>query len=41
MLPITGVYEIAIRVKDMARAESFYKEVLGLEEGLREYLAAT
>jgi lactoylglutathione lyase len=36
MLPITGLYEIAIRVKDLARAESFYKEVLGLEEGLRD-----
>ena len=36
MLPITGLYEIAIRVKDLARAESFYKDVLGLEEGLRD-----
>jgi lactoylglutathione lyase len=36
MLPITGVYEIAIRVKDLARAESFYKNVLGLEEGIRD-----
>ena len=36
MLPITGLYEIAIRVKNLARAESFYKDVLGLEEGLRD-----
>ena len=36
MLPIKGLYEIAIRVKDLARAEAFYKDVLGLEEGLRD-----
>jgi lactoylglutathione lyase len=36
MLPITGVYEVAIRVKNLVRAESFYKDVLGLEEGLRD-----
>ena len=36
MLPIKGLYEIAIRVKDLARAESFYKDVLGLEEGVRD-----
>lgn len=36
MLPIKGLYEIAIRVKDLARAESFYRDVLGLEEGLRD-----
>ncbi|HEX9544281.1 MAG TPA: VOC family protein [Pyrinomonadaceae bacterium] len=36
MLPIKGVYEIAIRVKDLARAESFYTGVLGLKEGLRD-----
>jgi lactoylglutathione lyase len=36
MLPITGLYEIAIRVKDLARAETFYKDVLGFEEGLRD-----
>jgi catechol-2,3-dioxygenase len=36
MLPIRGVYEIAIRVKDLAKAEPFYREVLGLEEGLRD-----
>ena len=35
-LPIKGVYEIAIRVKDLARAEAFYKDVLGLKEGLRD-----
>jgi lactoylglutathione lyase len=36
MLPIKGLYEVAIKVKDLARAESFYKNVLGLEEGLRD-----
>ncbi len=36
MLPIRGLYEIAIRVKELQRAEPFYREVLGLEEGLRD-----
>jgi len=36
MVPIRGVYEIAIRVKDLARAEAFYRDVLGLEVGLRD-----
>ncbi|HJQ68245.1 MAG TPA: VOC family protein [Blastocatellia bacterium] len=36
MLPIRGLYEIAIRVKDLDMAESFYREVLGLEVGLRD-----
>jgi lactoylglutathione lyase len=36
MLPIKGLYEIAVRVKDLERAESFYKEVLGLREGVRD-----
>jgi catechol 2,3-dioxygenase-like lactoylglutathione lyase family enzyme len=36
MLHIRGLYEIAIRVKDLPRAESFYLEVLGLEVGLRD-----
>ncbi len=36
MLPITGVYEVAIRVKDLSRAEPFYREVLGLDVGLRD-----
>src|SRR2546425_13160179 len=36
MLPIGGIYEVAIRVKDLARAEVFYKDTLGLEEGLRD-----
>jgi catechol 2,3-dioxygenase-like lactoylglutathione lyase family enzyme len=36
MLPIKGLYEVAIRVKDPARAEAFYKDVLGLKEGLRD-----
>jgi catechol 2,3-dioxygenase-like lactoylglutathione lyase family enzyme len=36
MLPIRGVYEIAIRVKELARAEAFYRDVLGLEVGFRD-----
>jgi len=36
MLPIRGIYEVAIRVKDLPRAESFYTEVLGLVEGIRD-----
>jgi catechol-2,3-dioxygenase len=36
MLPIRGLYEIAIRVRDLSRAEPFYRQVLGLEVGLRD-----
>jgi catechol-2,3-dioxygenase len=36
MLPIRGVYEIAIRVKNLARAEAFYTQTLGLTEGVRD-----
>ena len=36
MLPISGVYEVAIRVKDLPRAEAFYRETLALEVGLRD-----
>ena len=36
MLPIRGVYEVAIKVKDLARAEAFYLDVLGLEVGIRD-----
>jgi lactoylglutathione lyase len=36
MLPIRGLYEVAVRVKDLARSESFYREILGLEVGLRD-----
>jgi len=36
MIPIKGVYEVAIRVKDLARAEAFYTEKLSLKEGLRD-----
>ena len=36
VLPIKGVYEVAVRVKDLAAAESFYREILGLEVGLRD-----
>jgi catechol-2,3-dioxygenase len=36
MLAIRGVYEVAIRVNDLATAEPFYREVLGLELELRD-----
>jgi catechol 2,3-dioxygenase-like lactoylglutathione lyase family enzyme len=36
MLNIRGVYEVAIRVSNLPRSEAFYKDVLGLEEGLRD-----
>jgi catechol-2,3-dioxygenase len=36
MIPIRGVYEIAIRVKDLSRSEVFYREILGLEVGIRD-----
>lgn len=35
-MTIAGVYEIAIPVRDLGRAEAFYREVLGLEVGLRD-----
>lgn len=36
MLPIRGLYEVAIPVQDLPRAETFYRDVLGLEVGLRD-----
>jgi catechol-2,3-dioxygenase len=36
MLPIRGIYEIAIKVKDLACAERFYLDVLELEIGIRD-----
>lgn len=36
MLPIAGVYEVAIPVANLERAEAFYRDVLGLEVGLRD-----
>ncbi|HSD10475.1 MAG TPA: VOC family protein [Candidatus Binatia bacterium] len=36
MPSIRGIYEVAIRVKDLARSEAFYREVLGLEPALRD-----
>lgn len=36
MLNIRGVYEVAIRVRNLERSEEFYKKVLGLEDGLRD-----
>jgi lactoylglutathione lyase len=36
MLAIRGLYEVAIRVKDLAKSEKFYRETLGLEVGARD-----
>ena len=36
MIRIQGIYEVAVRVHDLAKAEPFYREVLGLEVGLRD-----
>jgi lactoylglutathione lyase len=36
MLSISGIYEVAIRVRDLPKAEHFYRKVLGLELGLRD-----
>jgi lactoylglutathione lyase len=36
MIPIRGIYEVAIPVKDVQRAETFYCDVLGLAVGLRD-----
>lgn len=36
MLPIRGLYEVAIRVKELTKAEVFYRDVLGLEVGIRD-----
>jgi lactoylglutathione lyase len=35
MIEISGVYEIAVKVRDLERAEAFYRGVLGLDLGLR------
>ena len=36
MLEIKGVFEVAIRVRDLEASEAFYLDVLGLEPGLRQ-----
>jgi catechol 2,3-dioxygenase-like lactoylglutathione lyase family enzyme len=36
MLPICGLYEVAIRVRDLSRSEAFYREILELEVGARD-----
>ena len=36
MPAIRGIYEVVVRVRDLARAEAFYQDVLGLELGLRD-----
>src|SRR5215467_2289875 len=35
-LLIRGLYEVAIPVRQLQKAESFYRDVLGLEVGLRD-----
>src|SRR5262245_35570336 len=35
-MQLRGVYEVAIRVKDLARAEQFYERTLGLPVGSRD-----
>lgn len=35
MIEVLGVYEVAIRVRDLEKAEAFYREVLGLPLGLK------
>jgi lactoylglutathione lyase len=36
MLTIRGLYEVAVKVKDLSRSEIFYCETLGFEVGLRD-----
>ncbi|MEX1253051.1 MAG: VOC family protein [Dehalococcoidia bacterium] len=36
MVQVRGVYEVAIRVRDLARSEQFYRGLLGLGLGLRD-----
>src|SRR5262245_15952006 len=36
MLPNRWLYAVAIRVKDLAKSEVFYRETLGLQVGLRD-----
>ena len=36
MLSIRGVYEVAIRVRDLSRSEPFYRDLPGLTPGLRD-----
>jgi catechol 2,3-dioxygenase-like lactoylglutathione lyase family enzyme len=36
VIPLRGLYEVAIRVKDLAASETFYRDTLGLEMGLRD-----
>jgi catechol 2,3-dioxygenase-like lactoylglutathione lyase family enzyme len=36
MLPIRGLYEVAIRVKDLPASEAFYRDILGLQVGIRD-----
>src|SRR4030095_15363531 len=36
MLPIRGVYEVAIRVRDLSRSEPFFRDLLRVTRGLRD-----
>jgi catechol-2,3-dioxygenase len=35
-LAIQGIYEVAVRVRDLSKSEAFYCDVLGLTVGLRD-----
>jgi catechol-2,3-dioxygenase len=37
MVPMIGLYEVAIKVRDLGTAEAFYREVVGLQFGLRDH----
>src|SRR5262245_48374808 len=36
MFPIRGIYEVAIRVKNLEKSEAFYREILEFEVGVRD-----
>ena len=36
ILPISGVYEVGIRVRDLVKSETFYREILDLDVGIRD-----
>ena len=35
-LAIQGIYEVAVRVRDLSKSEAFYCDVMGLTVGLRD-----
>ena len=36
MLPVKGIYEVAIRVGNLKKAEKFYRETMGFTVGIRD-----